>query len=931
MMKNLKIYSLIVIAGLMCSNHVLRAQELADTLSASSSRIYSGETIEKYPTINLMNSFTGVIPGLFVTEQNGMTGLRYNAENCTLTIRGNGTETYIVDGVLVSQPSEIQLSADEIESISVVSDVLDKLRYGPSIHNGAVRINTVRGIEKGRQIRFSAESGVELIDRFPEWVTGVDYAKLNNLARSNSNQKYGYLMYPENYSKLDIAAFMTEDPLNRTNPNVDWRNTMLQNYRTVTKANFMVRGGGERVRYSGLVSYANNGDIYKFSTNNYNRLNAKMNLNVDVNDWISLEFNFLGGYTARRSPFSSYKGRNTPYELPTLLTLLRTVPSVAYPLYLDVDPETGKKNYAVSEAFPTHPYATFAETGSYMESSRSGLTNAKLNFDLSGLVPGLKSETLIAYNIYYLTIKGQSSDYVAYIYNPLDDTRSATSHLGDSESEQAAYGTGYLQDLQFYEKLYWDYDRDGHKVNLAATYLRRQEAASTSDNYNILQNYIVEAKYNFANRYTLELIGNCAGTSALRRGHRYGFFPAAGFSWIASNEDFLKNAAAVNFLKLRLQAGVIGNPFSDSNQYLWEGAYSKGSAYNFGPYANTPSDWIGGTALSQAIPTTVDRYRNHDLRWSKTYEFSAGVDALFFDRLTLGVTYYDRFLDGGIANVGNLLPSFYGRTTTYANILQNRYYGTELNINWTDKIGDFKYSVGGYLVQRSNILVKGNTTYAYDYMNPEGKSSGSIIGYRCIGKFTSAEDIASSPTHTLDNVQVGDLKYKDINQDGQIDANDREIIGDSTPKLLYAININLAYKGFDLTVVGTGKAFYNTMLTNEYFWNGWGDSNYSTFVRDNIGGRYPRLDYEKSNNNFVISDYWMEKGGFFKIQNVELGYTLNFKQTNKLGVKGMRFHLRGANLLTISRIKDVDPEYIDAGVTQYPLFRTFTAGFNINF
>ena len=168
MMKKLKIYSLIVVAGFMCSTHALRAQELADTLSASSSRIYSGSTIEKYPTINLMNSFTGVIPGLFVTEQNGMTGMRYNAENCTLTIRGNGTEMYIVDGVMVSQPSEIQLSADEIESISVVSDVLDKLRFGPTVHNGAIRINTVRGIERGRQIRFSVESGVELIDRFPE-------------------------------------------------------------------------------------------------------------------------------------------------------------------------------------------------------------------------------------------------------------------------------------------------------------------------------------------------------------------------------------------------------------------------------------------------------------------------------------------------------------------------------------------------------------------------------------------------------------------------------------------------------------------------------------------------------------------------------------------------------------------------------------------
>ena len=930
-MKQKNIYSLMLAMGLLITFHGLHAQELADTVSASSARVYSGEVIEKYPTINLMNSFTGVIPGLFVTEQNGMTGLRYNAENCTLSIRGKGTEMYIVDGVLVSQPAEIQLSADEIESVSVVSDVIDKLKYGPAIADGAVVINTVRGINKGRQIRFSAESGVELIDRFPEYVTGVDYAKLNNKARFNSNQRYGSIMYPERYAPMDIAAFMISDPLSLKHPNVDWRDVMLKNYRTVTKANFMIRGGGEKVRYSGLVSYANNGDIYKFSTNNYNRLNAKMNLDVDINDWISLEFNFLGGYTARRSPFSSYKGRSTPYEMPGLLTLLRNVPSVEYPLYLDVNPETGKKNYAVSEAFPTHPYATFAETGSYVEGSRSGLTNAKLHFDLSGLVPGLKSETMIAYNIYYFTIKGQSSDYVAYIYNPADDSRSATTHLGDSESEQSSYGAGYLQDLQFYERLYWDYMKNNHKVNLSATYLRRKEATSTSDNYDIIQNYIVTAKYNFADRYALELIGNCAGTSALRRGNRYGFFPAAGFSWIASNEDFLKDVNAVNFLKLRLQAGVIGNPFSSSNQYQWEGTYSKGSAYSFGPYANNNFSWIGTNASSQVIPTTVDRYQNYDLRWAKTYEFTIGADALLFDRLTLGVSYYDRFLDGGIANVGNVLPLFYGRTTKYANITKYRYSGTELNVNWSDKVGDFKYSIGGYLVHRNNILVKGNSTYAYEYMNPEGLSSGSITGYKCIGRFESAEDIASSPLHTLDNVQVGDLKYKDLNKDGQIDANDRTIIGDSTPKLLYALNLYFAWKGLDLTIVGTGKAFYDTMLTNEYFWNGWGDNNYSVFVRDNIGGRYPRLDYEKSNNNFVASNFWMEKGGFFKIQNVELGYTLNFRQNNKLGVKGVRFHVRGANLLTISRIKDVDPEYIDAGVTEYPLFRTFTAGFNINF
>jgi len=157
------------------------------------------------------------------------------------------------------------------------------------------------------------------------------------------------------------------------------------------------------------------------------------------------------------------------------------------------------------------------------------------------------------------------------------------------------------------------------------------------------------------------------------------------------------------------------------------------------------------------------------------------------------------------------------------------------------------------------------------------------------------------------------------------------MIGHTTPRLFYAVNGHVKYKNFDLTVVGTGRAFYDLALTNEWFWNGWGDNNYSTFTQNNIGGASPRLTYYKVNNNFVGSNFWLQDGSFFKIQNVELGYNLPEKVTQLIGGRLIRIYARGANLLTISKVKDVDPESISSGVDRYPLFRTFSGGIKINF
>jgi hypothetical protein len=182
----------------------------------------------------------------------------------------------------------------------------------------------------------------------------------------------------------------------------------------------------------------------------------------------------------------------------------------------------------------------------------------------------------------------------------------------------------------------------------------------------------------------------------------------------------------------------------------------------------------------------VDRYQNHDLGWTKTYELSAGFDLTLYDRLSVGFTYFDRYLDGKVADVGNMLPDFFGVTTRYENVLDYRYSGEELNINWSDRIGDLSYSVGGYLIHQNNVLKKGNSSYAYEYLNPEGKSLGAIFGYKYMGKYESLQDIDESPVNTLDNVKVGDLKYADINDDNVY--LDGYLSGDMLDRLYISLN-----------------------------------------------------------------------------------------------------------------------------------------------
>lgn len=180
-------------------------------------------------------------------------------------------------------------------------------------------------------------------------------------------------------------------------------------------------------------------------------------------------------------------------------------------------------------------------------------------------------------------------------------------------------------------------------------------------------------------------------------------------------------------------------------------------------------------------------------------------------------------------------------------------------------------------------------------------------------------------------MHAGDFKYVDVNEDGIIDDNDMVNLTNTTPKLFYALNIDLAYKNFEFHLVADGKGGFDIVKNGKYFQNSWGDSNYSKYIVKNVGGDYPRMTYNKVNNNFKNSSFWLMKGDYLKIQNIELAYNLKCRAMSKIGLSKVHFFVRAANLLTISGVKDIDPESPYSGIDRYPLNKTFTGGFSLTF
>ena len=913
-----------------------------------STSVINGNRLEMYPSTDLRNSFTGLATGLEVREISGHPGISAQEylgsfgalEKINVASRGRRM-SFIIDNIPIDI-TEMPLDPNEIESVSIIKDIASKAMFGPAAADGIIFIKTKRGAKNEHSTNLNIESGVNTIDRMPGWVSGSEYATLNNQARINDG-------LTPNFSPDAISAYARNNAYDKYYPSVNFRNEMLKNTMSFTRANLSSSGGNDLVQYYSYLGYDGEGDIYKIGAkSDYNKITTRSNVDIKINDMLKIQFDFYGNLTYRRSPNYGFASNFTDegnsflslFEMPSLLNDITSIPPVAFPIYASYDSISNVPWYGVTTAYPGNPIGSLESQGYYTETGRTGAANIALDYDMGQITPGLKSKSYIGFNVYNLTRIGKAEDYIAYTATPSvapvtgNDTILLTKrHLGFDAAGLSKLMDYYFQRFVIYENISYDRTFGKSNVKSSLTYYLSKVFRNGIEEPQRQQNGVLTGTYTYDDKYSFLGVLNYAGTYSFAKDKRYALFPSIGASWVISEEKFMSGKTFLNFLKLRAQAGILGVENFLSPFYYMDRWNVNTSGGTFGP--NSSSQWFGSSTDGNVPRSSLQRMGNPDLTWEKAKEFSAGFDALMLnEKLSFEMTYYNNIHDGQIIQVANNLPYMVGLSSSrpWYNYNKTRYFGLETGLQFADRAGEISYSIGANAtIQNSERLIVDEPNYRFPYLSLVGKPVDAYFGQTYLGKFETDEETKVIPQRFDDILHAGDLKYADKNGDGIVDDNDVSMIGHTTPRLFYAINARVAYKNFELAIVGTGRAFYDIPLTNSYFMNGFGDDNYSDFVRDNVGGAYPRLTYYIVNNNFRGSEFWFAKGGFFKVQNVELAYNVPSRISQIIGGRLIRLYVRGANLLTISKIKDVDPESIGSGVSNYPLFRTFSGGIKFNF
>jgi len=933
------LFVLLAFPAVALAQHVGQKDSLYEKTTGKLLTIYRAD-LQKSGIGDLRNRLTGMIPGLEVTENGGgvlraasaSASVNYNSSAGGNTLWLNGESSGIkilIDGVPIPF-NQLMLEPNQIESITVLSDVADKSKAGPLASYGALLIQTRKGeYNTPFSMTVDAQTGIQFIDRLPEWVNGADYARLNNMARESAG------MTPL-YSDEAITAFLStsvpaaDKENNIRFPMVDYKSKMLNKAFSASTFGFDASAGSQNIKYHVALNGMNYGDLIKGEKNDYNKINLSANLTAKIGRYIEMSAGFMGLLSFRRKANIDWND-------------YRAVPEVAYPLVLgtvgedaesDVASMVSQTIYGVSKTYGNNYYAKLLEGGRQNTRNRSGFFNAGIDVDFSWLLKGLKSKTYLMTSSMVSNTVGKSNDYIAYYWDQYFGVLELSSHKGFKETSRSNSTPASSQMLTMYEKLFYDWAGNGHDAHAGATYYQSSASMYGNSLAQKIQYLQAEASWSYMGRYNVEASAQYTGSSRFGKGKRWGFFPSVGVSWFATNEEFLKDNATLTNLKVHGQFGEIPYGSLFGTHFLNESLYNLTSGMGYGPAANAGDQWFGSISHTSKY-TTIARLSNDNLTWERLRQANIGVDVEFLDRIRVSADWYSRRHYDIIKDVFSATPSVFGISASiYDNYEATCGSGFNLAVGYTDSWEDFRFSAwasASLYDEKYDVLVEDN--YLYDYQKQTGTSIASIRGLECIGKYTSQEEIDSEPAYQDKSyLMVGDLKYKDQNNDGKIDANDRIIIGHSNPLLRTSLNLAFAWKNLDLTVVGTGRFGQDINLAySSYFTGMQGNNNYSRFMLDELGGAFPRIDYNGVPNNEVGSSFWLRRASWFKLQTLNIGYTLPVGKAKEYGLKSIRLDLCGNNMLTATNIKYIDPEDVDAGLSAYPLLRSFTFGVKFNF
>ncbi len=695
----------------------------------------------------------------------------------------------------------------------------------------------------------------------------------------------------------------------------------------ITRANAQMTGGSRNTRYFMNLGFQNERGLEKFTSypQSDRTFTARGNIDNTIFDFITIKVGVNAALQTRkwyRSTAESFIG------------LLSDIRPNEYPILIPGE-MVGSEEEFVLGGTPTrldNPYGLLVKSGfserefSYLQSDFS------VNFDFDRWIKGLSLVSALTFDVYNMFSSKKEGGFSVWQPTAFDDSGVTSATNWGYDKVVTSMTVGDVSGRRnWHFRTSANYDRtfnESHKLKAVLMFFMQKQNFSSSIHSIRRINAAAQINYMLADKYIVEACANYVGLPSFAKNRRYGLFPTLGLGWVVSNEDFIGDVEWMDYLKLRASYGVLGSTNYNSDglvaNYYYKTLYGIGAEYGqFTSFNN----------IVEAI-----QIGNPDITFQRSKELNAGVDfSLWGNSLQVSVGGFLNDFTGSIANLSDVTPGLVGNSASlmYDNLKSYRSYGAESEVSFSKRFGDLELKIGGNVTWSKSM-----TTKEFDVPYPDALSGlrkvtldGDIKGYRVIGTFADWADIDESPIQAFGGkVYPGDLKYEDCNGDGYVDEADMTVIANNIPSFQYGLDISLKFKGFNVDLLGYGLAGFKTMLTNKYY-QIIGDGKYSDVVNTGLpnGNSYPMLHADATKNNFQNSDYWVADGGFFKIRNIELGYTIPNSITSQLRINTVKFFVRGTNLLTLSQIKDLDPEYVDGGIANYPLMKVFTGGVSFSF
>lgn len=881
------------------SDQILKTPFGSFDLKTTTGAVYriSGEDLRKTPGDNLSEALRGRVPGLRIIRENNYPG----SNNYSYSLNG-GTPYILVDG----EPRGLEVDLREVEEVLILNDATFNSLLGVFGDNGLIYVITKGGKIQKPVVEVSYQKAFNFPTRMPDLLSANEYTGIINQALTNDG------LSPI-YSDIAMNAYQSgSDPIRY--PNVDYQDEFLRNSSSSDFASVGVFGGKEAVQYSAFVGYTDFNGLEKVgNTINGSNLVFRTKINTKINDFIGAKASVYGRFIENNRPV---------IDASSMFNLIAGTPANAFPL------KVGDTAYVVSNQFNTNLLAELEKGGTRTDYFANMIFDVGFNFNLDRYISDLTYTTyamLRTYNSQSLQSNSRPGlytiDYSDNMSDPINlklySTEFNNLNVGRQNGDVArnfSYGGNFALRK----------DLTNGSLNMNLNHLLYYEPTSNSGNpdrrllvFNLNGSYIWRDKYSF--------YGNLNSTSSSKYigSNRTDFFPTVGFAWIASKENFLEKSANLNYLKFRTSYGLIGTEYTATNFFYLTKYRGTGKAY-FGAGASTQNQF--GYELAQTANDAID--------WIVYKQFFLGMDMEMFDRVNFTLNYFNIDISGQINNLSEQYSDALGDNAylPQLNYTDRKNTGFNSNISYRKDDGDFKYYFGlnaGY----NKIIGEKISEFPYKnkYRLQQGKPEDNIIGYVSDGLYT-ANNIDGAPEQ-FGEVKVGDIKYVDLNGDNVIDSRDQKAIGNNTPRLIYGINLGAQYKGFNFDIVGMGVSSYDINLSNISYYRHFGLGSYYGSALNNLpnGNANPRLSTIRSINNYKTSDYWLVDGSYFRISNMEIGYTLSANTVEKLPIDNLKLFLRGTNLALFSKMRDLDPEDTTAGINEYPMMQSFVLGTSLNF